>query len=89
MKSWLKDNFLQCLIYKNIRHCKKYFTTPDYNNSANNILDVNIKSKKLLSKSDVSKFMKNFDLNEKIRILATKAESRAKRDKIEKLKTYD
>ena len=75
MKLWLKD--------------KKYFATSYYNKSTNNILDVNIKSKKLLSKSDISKFMKNFDLNEKIRILATETESKPKKDKIEKLQTYD
>ena len=33
--------------------------------------------------------MKNFDLNEKIRILATETESKPKKDKIKKLQTYD
>ena len=43
--------------------CKKTFTTSDYNNFPNNILNTKIKEKKLVNNSD-----------NKIKILAKKAE---------------
>ena len=43
--------------------CKKTFTTSDYNNFPNNILNAKIKEKKLVNNSD-----------NKIKILAKKAE---------------
>ena len=43
----------------------KYFTTSDCNKFTSNILDAKIKQKELVSKSNISKFAKNFDLNTK------------------------
>ena len=41
------------------------------------------------NKSYVSKFINNADLNEKIKILARKAELQSQQDKIKKLQTYE
>ena len=67
----------------------KYFTTSDYNKFKNDILDPKIKIKILVNKSDISGFINNTDFNEKMKTLATKAELKAKQDKIVKLQTYD
>ena len=47
----------------------KYFTTSDYNKFTNNILYAKIKTKKLINESDISRFIKNTDLNKKLKIL--------------------
>ena len=57
----------------------KYFTSSDYNKFASDILDAKIKQKELANNSDISNLVKNSDL------LATKAELKAKQDKIVKL----
>ena len=59
---------------------KKYLTTSDYNKFMSNTLDAKITQKKLVNESD---------LNEKIKILATKVELKAEQDKIVKLERYD
>ena len=64
----------------------KCFTTSDYNKFTDKILDVKIKDKKLVNKSDI---INSSDLEKKIKKLATKAELKAEQDKIVKLKTYD
>ena len=54
--------------------CKKTFTSFDYNNFPNNILNAKIKEKKLVNKSDILGFISNSNLDNKIKILAKKAE---------------
>ena len=49
----------------------KYFTSSDYNKFASDIIDANIKQKELVKKSDISDFVKNFDLSKKLATLAT------------------
>ena len=51
------------IIIEKYQKCKKTFTTSDYNNFPNNILNAKIKEKKLVNNSD-----------NKIKILAKKAE---------------
>ena len=54
--------------YAEIKHIKdKYCTTPEYNNFTNNVLDVKITAKRLVHESG---------LNEKIKTLATKEETK-------------
>ena len=53
---------------------KKYFTTSDYNRFTKKILNVKIKEKGLLDKSNISNLVENSDLNTKLATLATKAE---------------
>ena len=63
-----------------------YFTTADYNKFTNAKLDLKIKQKELVSKSDIADLVKNFDLSKNVAILATKAdlktELKSKQDKI-------
>ena len=59
---------------------KKYFTTSDLNKFTSNTLDAKITQKKLVNE---------YDLNEKIKTLATKAELKAEEDKMVELQTYD
>ena len=56
---------------------KKYFTTSDYNKFTKKILNVKIKEKGLLDKSNISNLVENSDLNTKLATLATKAELEA------------
>ena len=58
----------------------KYFTTSDYNKFASNTLCAKITQKKLVNE---------YDLNEKIKSLSTKAELKAEQDKIIELQTFD
>ena len=67
----------------------KYFTTADYNKFTSNILDTKIKKKKLVNESNVSNLVNDSDLNTKPATLATKAELKAKQDKIVKLQTHE
>ena len=60
-----------------------------YDKCTYEILDANIKNKELVNKSDISKFINNFDLDKNIETLATKADLKAEQDKIVKLQTYD
>ena len=53
---------------------KKYFATSVYNKFMSGILDLKIKEKELVNKSDTSGFTDNANLNKKIAILGTKAE---------------
>ena len=52
---------------------KQFFTSSGYDKFTNNILD-----EKLVNKSDISRFINNTDLNEKIKTLATTAELNSK-----------
>ena len=56
---------------------KIYFFTSDYNRLTNDILDVKIKSKKLVIESYICGLKKNYDLDEKIETFATKAKLKA------------
>ena len=67
----------------------KYFPTADYNKFTSDILDIKIKQKELVNKSDISNLVKDSDLNQKLAILETKAELKAEQNKIAKLKTHD
>ena len=53
------------------------------------ILHVKVKYTKLVNESDISGFMNNSDLYEKVKKLATKAELKAKQYKTVKLQMYD
>ena len=67
----------------------KYITTSNDNEFTSDILDVKIKQKELVNKSNISNLVKNSDLNTKLAKLATKAELKAKQDKIVKLQAFD
>ena len=67
----------------------KYFTKSDYNKSMGEILHAKVKYTKLVNESDISGFMNNSDLYEKVKKLATKAELKAKQYKTVKLQMYD
>ena len=85
LKKLIKNVWLSGLVKKTNYDAKiskfegKYFTSSDYNKFASDILDAKIKQKELANKSDISNLVKNSDL------LATKAELKAKQDKIVKL----
>ena len=85
LKKLIKNVWLSGLVKKTDYDVKiskfegKYFTSSDYNKFASDILDAKIKQKELANKSDISNLVKNSDL------LATKAELKAKQDKIVKL----
>ena len=49
----------------------KYFTSSDYNKFTSDITDANIKQKELVKKSEISNFVKIFDLSKKLATLAT------------------
>ena len=55
----------------------KYFITTDYNKFANEKLELKIKQKGLVDKSDIAGFIDNSDLNKKVATLAAKAELKA------------
>ena len=69
-----------------------YFTTADYDKFTNAKLDLKIKQKELVSKSDIADLVKNVDLSKNVAILATKADSKielkSKQDKIIKLEAF-
>ena len=74
-----------------LKHQIKYFNTFDYNKFRSDILDTKIKlkkKKKIVSKSNTSNLVNNFDLNKKLAILAIKSELKAEQDKMVKLQTY-
>ena len=60
-------------------------TTADYNKFTSDALDVKIKQKELVSNYDISNLLKNSNLDQKIEMLATKAELKAVQNKIVKL----
>ena len=66
----------------------KHLATYDYNKFASVILYPNI-TKKSINESNISGFINDSDLNEKIKTLVTKVELKAKQDKIVKLETHD
>ena len=49
----------------------KYFTAANYNKFANEKLDLKIKQKGLVDKSDIARFINNFDFNKQVATLAT------------------
>ena len=67
----------------------KYLTTADYNKCTRNSVANQIKSKNVVDKSDMSRFIKNADLDKKLAILPAKAELKAEQDKILKLQAFD
>ena len=67
----------------------KYLTNSDSNKFTSDILDLNIKQKNLINKSDILILVKNSDLNTKFSSLATKAEVKAEQDEIVKLQVFD
>ena len=68
---------------------KLYFTTTDYNNFASNTLDAKITQKKLVNESGIDEKIKTLASKEETKALVTKAELIAEQDKIVKLQTYD
>ena len=68
---------------------KKYFTTSNYNKFTKEILNVQIKEKSLVDKSDISNLVQNSNLNAKLAALLTKAESKPEQDTIVKLRVSD
>ena len=69
----------------------KYFTTFDYNNFTNNILDEKITTKKLVNESVLNEKIKTLIANKEIKKKkknATKAELKAEQDEIVKIQTY-
>ena len=55
----------------------KYFATTEHNKIASDILDVKIKQKELVNKSDISNLVANSDLKTKLTALAIKVELKA------------
>ena len=53
------------------------------------IFDAKIKNEELVNKFDISEYIDNSELEEKIKTLVTKAELKADQDKIVKLQTYN
>ena len=52
----------------------KYFTTSDYNKFTSKILEIKIKVRGLVDKSDISGFIDNSDSDKKVATLTTKSE---------------
>ena len=92
LKTELKNKILSfsTLLKKTDCHVKitdlegKYFTNSDCHKFTNK---TKIKNKKLVNKSDISRF--NYDLAKKIEILTIKAELKEEQYKLVKLQTYD
>ena len=63
----------------------KYFAIADYNKFTNENLDLKIKQKELVDKSDIAGFINIDDLDKDVATLATKAELKAEKDQITKL----
>ena len=61
------------------------FTTSDYNKFTNEIIDNKIKERKLVKKSDISRFIDSTNLDKKIATLTTEPEFKAEKDKITKI----
>ena len=64
----------------------KYFTTADYNRFTNEKVDLKIKQKQIVSKSDISGFIDNSILNKRVATIATKLN--AEQGKIQIGNTY-
>ena len=58
----------------------KFFTTADYNRFANEKLDLKIKRKQFVNKSDISGFIDNSDFNNIVTKLAIKAKLKSRQD---------
>ena len=71
------------LISKLLEIKGKYFSTSDYNKFLSDIIRV-IRQNEIVKKADISNLVK--DLNTKLAVLATKAELKAEKEKIVKLK---
>ena len=67
----------------------KCFTTTDYIKFMNDIINVNIKQKELVNKSEISRFINISGLDKKIKAFPTKEESKVEQDKLNKLKSYN
>ena len=66
----------------------KYFTAAGYSKFTNEKLDLKIKQKGLVTKSDIAGFINDGDYK-KVATLATKSELKANQDKIIKLQAFD
>lgn len=55
----------------------------------NYVINGKIEQKQLVNKSDIYRFINNFDLYKKLKVLATKAELKAEQDRKEKLEAHD
>ena len=67
----------------------KYVTTPKFNKLMLDNLAARLNQANLASENDISEFINSSDLDKKIETLASKAELKVEKDKIEKLETYD
>ena len=67
----------------------KYITTADYNKFTKNIVHNSIKIKNLVDKFAIFGLASNAELNLKVATLATKAELKAEKNKIEKLEAFN
>ena len=67
----------------------KCLTTSDYNKFTNKVLNKKIKEGELVDKSNISRFIQNFDLGKKIVTLLKKAEFKVEQDKIEKRQAFN
>ena len=67
----------------------KYFTTSKYNKFMNEIIGNKMKEKELVKKSDISGFINNSDLDNKIATLSTKTALKTEQDKITKLQASE
>ena len=61
----------------------------DYKKITSKILDVKIKERELVDKSDISEFTDNSDSDKKIATITTNPELKAEQDKIVKLQAFD
>ena len=84
----VEDKMLM-LIYLSKKHIwykiseveRNYFTPSDFNQFNNDIPDAKVKDTKTVNESDISKFINNANLDEKIETLATIAELKTDKDK--------
>ena len=67
----------------------KYSTTSNYNIFTNEILDIKVKGKGLIYKSDISSFIDNSDLDKIILTLVTKEELKENPYKMVQLQAFD
>ena len=67
----------------------KYLTTSDYNKFTSNTLGTKITQKNLVNEYDLNEKIKTLATIEEIKTLAAKGELHAEQDKIVKLQTYD
>ena len=67
----------------------KYITTADYNKFTKNIVDNSIRTKNLVDKAAIARFINNTIYIKKVATSATKAELKAEQNKIKKVQEFD